>query len=160
MISLVWALVLSAASIPHAGPSCNILHARYDLAGAPEYHLQFVKLASSKEVISDIGIHIYSTDPKAELWYYLDEGSIPRVSLISTTDPTKPGWHAEPDGGIRPHGSATFIGMNEDGTIAPDAVNSSSSPPRYVIIPELAQVYKGLRINYWPGAFVLKSCRR
>lgn len=158
MIWPLWALVLSAASVAHAAPSCDILHARYDLAGEREYHLQFVKLASSKEVVSDIGIHIYSTDPKAELWYYLDEGSIPRVSLISTTDPTKSGWHGEPDGGIRPHGWATFIGMNDDGRIMPLAPTSHSLPPRYVIVPELAEVYRHI-VPYEPGAFILKSCR-
>lgn len=159
---MLW--LLTAASVVAGTPtapvnSCDLLHADYVAPGKSQYRLRFVMLASPKGVVSDIGLHIFSTDRKAELWYYPDEGSAPRVSLISTTNPTKPGWHSEPDGGARPLGSATLIAMDVDGRIAPDAVNSKSVPPRYVIVPELGSVFKGLNRDYRPAAFVFKSCR-
>lgn len=159
---MVW--LIAAVALANVGPaerakSCKILKADYAAAGKPQYRLKFVKLGSP--AVSDIGLHIFSSDPRAELWYFPDEGSAPRVSLISTTNPTVPGWHPEPDGGVRPHGSATLIAMAADGTIMPNVVTSRSRAPRYVIVPELGQVYKGIgSVAYWPAAFVLKSCHR
>ena len=159
MIWLVAALVLSATPpARHSTQSCDILHAEYDAPATPRFHLRFVRLASSAGVVSDIGLHIFSDDPRAELWYYPDEGSAPRISLISTTDPTATGWHAEPDGGVRPHGTATLIAMRDDATIWPSAPSSQSPPPRYVIVPELGEVYRHI-VRYWPAAFVFRRCQ-
>lgn len=155
MLWLVAALASLAAATPAA--HCDILHARYQAPGAPAYHLHFVRLASREGVVSDIGIHIFGNDPKAELWYYPDEGSARKISLISTIDPTRHGWHAVPDGGVRPHGSATYIGMHSDGIIDEDAPTSGSQAPAFVIIPELGQVYKNLA-EYPLAAFVLRGC--
>ena len=160
MIWLLGAIALSTAlSLRHSLQTCDILHVEYVAPGTPSYHLRFVRLASRAGVVSDIGLHIFSDDPRAELWYYPDEGSAPHISLISSTDPTARGWHAEPDGGVRPHGSATLVAMRDDLTIWQTSPSSRSIAPLYLIVPELGEVYKNTA-RYWPAAFVRRGCLR
>lgn len=59
------------------------------------------------------------------------------------------------------YGSATFIGLREDGHILQTSPSSRSTAPRYIVIPELGQVFKTAN---FPGltnnAFVLASCEK
>lgn len=144
----------------HQTAGCAVLDSEYRAAGQPEYRLAFVKLASSEGVISDVGLHLTAPDPRNDIWYYFDHGSDPRVSLISTFNPTLKGWKANPDGGPRPFGSAQFLGMKEDDSLMVISPNSRSAGLKYIIIPELARIYRGAVPEYRPSAFVLIKCAR
>jgi hypothetical protein len=124
--------------------------------------MSFPDVAKQNELISDIAVRIRNLKTGQDLaWYYFDEGSAPRISLISTTDVRRSEWSPDPDGGRRPYGSATFIGLREDGHILQTSPSSRSTAPRYIVIPELGQVFKTAN---FPGltnnAFVLASCEK
>jgi hypothetical protein len=154
------AFAASGANAEHgtAAAPCDILNARYVAAGEPRYRLTVARLASTKEVMSDIALHIEPSSAKGEIWYYLDQGSRPRIWLISTTNPTAKGWQAVPDGGNRPYGSATLIAMTKDGRILDAAPKSTSAAPHFIIVPELAEIYRDVEHGYRPAAFVLAGC--
>jgi hypothetical protein len=160
---LLLTLALAAAT-PHASmapetsASCDITRALYVAAGEPQYRLSFERLPHHEGVIGDLALHIRAPSPAGELWYYFDQGTIPRVALISSTDPMVPGWRPDLDGRARPHGDLTYVGLTADGQIAASAPTSRSAPPRFVVIPELAETYLHIEPNYLPAAFVFSGC--
>jgi len=137
---------------------CTIASAKYVAVGQPQYRLSFARLGSGSGTMSDVALHVRSGSGGGEAWYYFDRGSARRVALVSTNDPTSPGWKAQPDGGVRPFGSATFIGMSKAGAIADMVPNSSSAAPDFVVIPELAETFRGREYAFRAAAFVLDSC--
>ena len=143
------------------GPAqCSMLDAVYKSADDPGFTLTAARLASHSEVVSDLGIHLHSNSPEDESWWYFDEGSARRISLISTLDPTVAGWKAEPDGGTRVYGSPAFIGMSIKGNILESAPQANSEAPYYIIIPELAEMYRKHKKEHPPSAFVFSSCNK
>lgn len=151
-------MATAPASVAKAAHGCNVLHARYAAAGESQYTLSFARLALSEQSVSDIGLRIDFKPSGRVLWYYFDQGSAPRVALISTDDFTRSNWRVVPDGGVRPYGSATFIGVGPVGNILQDAPTSSSNAPAAIIIPELAQALNGQEPDYKPSSFKLQSC--
>jgi hypothetical protein len=145
------------------GPSmCDITRASYIAAGQPDYRLSFARLRSSDGLVTDLGLHVRSASGKVDLWWFFDQGSKPRIWLISTPDPTAADWTVPPpDGGVRVTAALTFIGMMKNGAIMSSSPNSGSPPPDYVIIPEAASLFDGLGERaYTPAAFVLQGCDR
>lgn len=142
-----------------ATAGCPYLAARYRPPSG-EISLQFLKIPQSRGQVSDLALRIRDERSGKDVgYYYFDEGSAPKISLISTTNVSVPGWRANPDGGIRPHGPATFIGMSSDGLIEQSPPSSRKTAPRFVIIPELGAVLKGSRISVRRyDAFTLVSC--
>ena len=157
---IAFALLLAIGAAPAATTKCSMLDAVYESADDPRFTLTASKLASHSEVVSDIGLHLHSSSPEDESWWYFDEGSARRISLISTLDPTVTGWKAETDGGIRPYGSPAFIGMSIKGAILDSAPQAKSEAPYYIIIPELAEMYRKHPREHRPSAFVFSSCNR
>src|SRR4051812_22204866 len=90
-------------------PRCTIGDAVYTMP-ASQLRLSFVGIGKRRDLISDIAVHITEPRSHRQFWYYFDEGSAPKVSLISTTDVTARNWRPNADGGERPYGYATFIG--------------------------------------------------
>jgi hypothetical protein len=148
-----------------AGPTssshrCALGDATY-ISPVSHLRLSFLGIEKRRDLISDIAVHITEPRSHRQFWYYFDEGSAPKVSLISTTDVTARNWRPNPDGGERPYGYATFIGMRKSGEILFDAPSSKSTAPHYVLIPELAGVFKTIRL--WgvdANAFVLTDCSK
>ena len=154
MIALALLLAISAA--PADAAKCSMLDAVYKSADDPSFTLTVARLASHSEVVSDIGLHLHSNNPEDESWWYFDEGSARRISLIATLDPTVAGWKPEPDGGTRVYGSPTFVGMSANGDIVESVPQANSMAPYYVIIPELADMYRKHKKSTVP---VLSSSR-
>ena len=157
---IAFALLLAIGAAPAAPTKCSMLDAVYKSADDPRFILTAARLASHSEVVSDIGIHLRSNSPEDESWWYFDEGSARRISLISTLDPTLAGWKAEPDGGTRIYGSSAFIGMSDKGDIVESAPQANSEAPYYIIIPELAEMYRKHKKEHRPSAFVFSSCNK
>lgn len=152
------ALVVAAPAVGAGARDCTLRNASY---AAPVSHLRlsFAFVGRPHELVSDLALHIVEPRSKKQFWFYFDQGSAPQVSLISTTDATKPNWSPNPDGGVRPYGTATFIGLRKDGRILFDAPSSKTLAPQYIIIPELAALFKAIRL--WgvdANAFVFTSC--
>lgn len=154
------ALTMGQSAAAHqSNHTCPTIKSSYVAAREAGYRLTFGRLSSRESVIGDVAVHIEAPSKRGEIWYYFDEGSLRRISLISTTDPTRRGWHANPDGGPRPHGTATYIGMDAAGRIAELAPKAASKAPHMIVIPELAEVYRSVNMQYTPAAFVLSGCR-
>ena len=121
MIGLLAALIISSAFSMHIERrACDIEHSQYDAPG-PRYDLRFVKLASAKGLANDVGLHLYSSDPKAEVWYFIDEGSAPRVSLISTASQQLAAGMPILTGEVRPMDEQLSNAMNQDEIDSRDA---------------------------------------
>lgn len=158
---IAFALLLAIIGTAPADPlRCNMLNAIYKAADDPSFTLTAAKLASHSEVVSDIGLHLHSNNPEDESWWYFDEGSARCIALISTLNPTVAGWKAEPDGGTRIYGSPAFIGMSVKGKILESAPQANSIAPYYVIIPELAEMYRKHKREHRPSAFVFSGCKK
>jgi hypothetical protein len=137
-----------------------VSHARYKSIKNPSYDLAFSTVADANGLVSDVAIEIRESTSTRKTWYYFDEGSSQRISLISTDNPTAKGWHAVPDGGVRPHGPATYIGMDRLGNISWLSPKSTANAPYFIIIPELADTLRHERVAFNPSAFVLTKCDR
>lgn len=158
-IPMVVSIFLAAlGSSAQAQTKCTIGQSLYESSRNRSYTLSFVSLKPADYQVSDTAIRIESKSNNTVIWYYFDQGAIPRVALISTTNPTKVGWHVEPDG-LRPNGTATFVGMDNQGNILDRAPKFHSLAPKFIVIPELAEVYRNSRHAFRPAAFVFKSCR-
>jgi hypothetical protein len=164
MIMLAAFVPLAAAAAPD-GQFCTFERAHYR---TPQMTLSFVGIGGHEDMVSDLAMHVRDRRTGRDIgWYYFDQGSAPRISLISTTDPTVRGWKHDPDDGERPHGSATFLGMNADGSLLQSPPSSRSRATQFVIIPELGEVLKGERWGQADGngiqasgndGFVLTGC--
>ena len=161
MLLLAYAL-LSAAHPPIAAPHvvrrCSIITSEYRSKENPSYTLTFHRVSSRTGLPSDVAVLIKDGKSGADTWYYFDEGSALTVSLISTDNPTIKGWQASVDGGVRPHGPATFIGLTKGGKILNTSPTSSSAAPESIIIPELAQTLRNSRTQFSPSSFQLNGC--
>src|SRR4051812_48175499 len=95
----------------------------------------------SARQVSDLALRVRDErSTKDVVYYFFDEGSAPFITLISTTDVRQRGWHIDPDGGIRPHGTASFVGLHTNGRIEQSAPWSGQWAAPIIIIPELGQV--------------------
>lgn len=138
---------------------------RYSAAhySSPDHRLavDFIKIHASPGLVSNLAMRVRDESARRYVaYYYFDEGSAARIALISTTDVSRPGWRADPDGGARPHGTATFIGLSGNGRLEQTAPSSANRAPQFVIIPELGQLLKASGVSIRRNdAFTLTSCR-
>ena len=151
------ALIGTSAANPHRCAAKNAVYAS-PISGMS---LSFIDIGRRRGIISDLAVRILERRTHHEFWYYFDQGSAPKISLISTTGVTGPTWSPGPNGGKPPYGTATFIGLRKSGEILFDAPSSKSAAPDYVIIPELAGVFKTMRLwDVDANAFVLIGCSK
>ena len=151
----VWlslSMAATAAQCPYSGATYLTPDSRFSI--------RFVKVPRLRGQVSDLGLRVRDEHARKDVvYYYFDEGSAPRITLISTTNVSLAGWRANPDGGVRPHGAATFIGLDPNGHIDQTAPSSEASAPRFVIIPELGEVLKNSGISFLRNdAFIRTSC--
>ncbi|MEE3622702.1 hypothetical protein UCD39_01690 [Nitrospirillum sp. BR 11752] len=137
---------------------CKTINAHYVSASSPLYKLDFVDLKGKEEISSDVGIHIQNGIKGEEIWYFFDQGTTARISLISTTDLTVKDWHSPSDGDPRPHGVAQFIAMDLNGKIPDQPPKADSIAPHYIIIPEFVGGFRFSKSPYSPSAFVFEKC--
>ena len=143
----VAALMFATLSLAGAGQAsaaepraCQQADARYELVGHPEYKLGFIEVRRRSGLVNNVLLHIEQKPGRAEVWYYFDEGARAAVGLISTTAEHPADWAQDPDGGARPAGTATFLGLYKDGRLAEASPQSDSPAVDFIIVPELAAV--------------------
>lgn len=156
---IVFAAFFSPTAV--AASACPYSRAHYSTPTG-DLALDFLKISPARGMVSDLALRVRAQrSAKDVAYYYFDQGSAPKITLISTTDVSARGWRVNPDGGIRPHGTATFIGMAADGRLEQTAPTSKTMARRFLIIPELGQVLKASGISVRrDDAFVLASCKR
>ena len=148
---------ISPAASTRSGAACRLIDTTYVSSSTDRLQISFARLPAAAGALNDLALHLRSRDRSVERWYYFDEGSARRVALISTLDPTGKGWKVSPDG-KRPFGNVTYIGLDGLGDIAEAAPTRTQSPPRYIIIPELAEALRTVAPGYRSSAFRIKGC--
>lgn len=158
-ISFIFAGLALLASRAEANVRCPYSNARYLVPGG-RFEMAFYKVRRESGQINDLTLRIRDNRSRKSLvFYYFDQGSAPQIQLISTTDPSVHGWHITPDGGVRPHGTATFLAMDQTGRLEQTAPMSTTSASNYIIVPELGQLLKTTGISSSRNdAFVFASC--
>lgn len=156
---LITPAVAIVAAPAIASSQCTFNQAEYSTPDS-RLNLSFVNIGHRSDITGDLALRISDARTGKNLfWYYFDEGSLPRTTLISTTNVLSANWHPDPDDGDRPYGTAIFVGMNRDGRLLQSAPTSSQRATSYILIPDLAEVFKVARMwGRTNGAFVLKSC--
>jgi hypothetical protein len=136
----VFGLALSVASLP-AGQPCRVEDATYTLSADPAFTAGFRSRPPIAGWLTDVFFYVRSAKSGRTYWFMFDEGSARYVTLISTTDVTRPDWRPpSPDGGPRPLGDMTYIAADRQLRFQQREIPKRRDvAPYYVLLPDLPE---------------------
>jgi hypothetical protein len=136
----VFGLALSIASLSAAQP-CRVEDATYTLTADPAFTAGFRSRPPIAGWLTDVFFYVRSARSRRTYWFMFDKGSARHVTLISTTDVTRPDWRPPgADGGIRPLGDMTYIAADRQLRFQQnDIPKGRDMAPYYVLLPDLAE---------------------
>lgn len=159
-IAVLFALLSPFAA--KATTTCPVERAHYGLRGRPDVTAGFTALPKGAGTISNVGFHVDFAREGDHFWWFFDRGSARYLTMISTTDFTKPGWRHVMDTDDGPlHGGPVWF-ADDRYNLNYDVPALGGAAPRHIFVADLEEAmwYQANRRRGVPTAFFdLTGCR-
>ena len=117
--------------------SCPAEDAHYVLRHFPDVSARFRSVDSSPDWPSGLALAVHSRPGQTSWWLPWRGGTDNLQHLASTTDVTARDWRPpNPDGGPRPLGDRSYVGMDADYNVLEDVPHRGGLAPAHMLIPD------------------------